>query len=113
MFLFSNMLETFLWALNTELTIRIITITKSIAIKYNLCLLYIIPPTTMRLLIKKNKINLVEYKMNFEAFFGISKESINKNCIICQNFDISLFSSKVSKDIFVKTANIKSATIIA
>ncbi|MDR2066864.1 MAG: hypothetical protein LBP57_03380 [Endomicrobium sp.] len=51
--------------------------------------------------------------MNFKTFFGIDKKNIKKNCIICQNFDISLFSREVSNGLFVKSTNIKTATIIA
>jgi purine-nucleoside phosphorylase len=51
--------------------------------------------------------------MNFKTFFGNDEQSIKRNCIICQNFDISLFSNEVSDGLFVKSANIKTATIIA
>jgi uncharacterized Fe-S radical SAM superfamily protein PflX len=51
--------------------------------------------------------------MNFKTFFGTDEQSINRNCIICQNFDISLFSNEVSNGLFFKSANIKTATVIA
>ena len=50
--------------------------------------------------------------MDFKTFFGSDAKNIKKNCIICQSFDISLFSNKVSNGLFVKSTNTKTATII-
>ncbi|MDR1942342.1 MAG: hypothetical protein LBQ47_08450 [Endomicrobium sp.] len=51
--------------------------------------------------------------MNFNAFFGISKEQIKKTCILCQNADLPLFSSKSTAGLFVKTADAPKAAAIA
>ncbi|MDR2818480.1 MAG: hypothetical protein LBB37_03465 [Endomicrobium sp.] len=51
--------------------------------------------------------------MDFKTFFGIFEKDIKHNCIICQSYDISLFSDKISVGLFVKCANIANATVIA
>jgi purine-nucleoside phosphorylase len=51
--------------------------------------------------------------MDFTTFFGIDAKNIKKNCIICQNFDISLFSNKVLNGLFIKSININDITVIA
>jgi nucleoside phosphorylase len=51
--------------------------------------------------------------MDFRAFFGIIEKDIKHNCIICQSYDLSLFSDKISNGLFAKCTNIANATIIA
>lgn len=53
--------------------------------------------------------------MNFKKFFGLSASDIKQNCIFCQNADFSLFAKdgNSAKGLFVKTANTRSATVIA
>ncbi|MDR0977992.1 MAG: hypothetical protein LBL71_03030 [Endomicrobium sp.] len=51
--------------------------------------------------------------MDFKTFFAIDKKDIQRNCIICQNYDLSLFSNKISNGFFVKCANTANATVIA
>jgi purine-nucleoside phosphorylase len=51
--------------------------------------------------------------MDFKAFFGVIEKDIKYNCIICQGYDLSLFSSKISNGLFAKCANIANATVIA
>ena len=51
--------------------------------------------------------------MDFKTFFGTDRKNIKQNCIICQSYDLSLFSNEVSNGLFVKSANTDNATIIA
>lgn len=51
--------------------------------------------------------------MNFKDFFGTNINDVKENCIICQSFDLPLFSQKSSNGFFVKTACLKNTTIIA
>jgi uridine phosphorylase len=51
--------------------------------------------------------------MDFKAFFGITEKDIKHNCIICQSYDLSLFSNKISNGLFAKCSNIVNATVIA
>lgn len=51
--------------------------------------------------------------MNFKDYFSISPSAIKETCIICQTYDLSLFSDKSQNAFFLKTASLKNATIIA
>jgi len=51
--------------------------------------------------------------MNFKDFFNMDAENIKRNCIICNEFDIDLFSKDIKKGLFVKTANIENCSVIA
>lgn len=51
--------------------------------------------------------------MNFKDFFGIPSCDIKNSCIICQNYDLSLFAEESLNGFFIKTANFGDATIIA
>jgi nucleoside phosphorylase len=51
--------------------------------------------------------------MDFKTFFGMIEKDIKYNCIICQSYDLVLFSDKISHGLFAKCANIANATIIA
>ncbi|MDR2772990.1 MAG: hypothetical protein LBB93_05940 [Elusimicrobiota bacterium] len=53
--------------------------------------------------------------MDFFSFFAIKPQEISQNCIVCQNYDLSLFMSaggKIHNGLFVKTIQTKNATII-
>jgi purine-nucleoside phosphorylase len=50
--------------------------------------------------------------MNFKNYFSVAKNEIKKNCIICQSFDLPLFSCVSKNGLFVKTAQIENATVI-
>jgi purine-nucleoside phosphorylase len=51
--------------------------------------------------------------MDFKTFFGIVEKDIKHNCIVCQSYDLSLFSNKTANGLFAKCANITNTTIIA
>ncbi|MCL2485333.1 MAG: hypothetical protein FWF00_01215 [Endomicrobia bacterium] len=51
--------------------------------------------------------------MEFEKFFAIDKKDIKETCVICQSFDLGLFSQDSNNGFFVKTAQTENATIIA
>jgi hypothetical protein len=51
--------------------------------------------------------------MNFKTFFGIEEKDVKHNCIVCQNYDLSLFSDKTSDGLFAKCAIIENVTIIS
>ena len=51
--------------------------------------------------------------MEFKDFFGMSSSEIKKICIICQNYDLPLFSQESKNGFFVKTADAGNATAIA
>ena len=51
--------------------------------------------------------------MDFKDYFAIAKDEIRETCIICQGFDLPLFSKTAKNGLFVKTAQIENATIIA
>ncbi len=51
--------------------------------------------------------------MNFKDYFNIESVDVQKNCIICQVFDLSLFSDKSNNGFFVKTAQAQNTTVIA
>jgi len=51
--------------------------------------------------------------MDFKNFFAIAKNEIRETCIICQGFDLPLFSKTAKNGLFVKTAQMENATIIA
>jgi purine-nucleoside phosphorylase len=50
--------------------------------------------------------------MDFKDFFGIPLSKAQSSCIICQNYDMPLFSKEASNGFFVKTANEGKATVI-
>ncbi|MDR2426788.1 MAG: hypothetical protein LBD46_06405 [Endomicrobium sp.] len=50
--------------------------------------------------------------MEFKDFFGIQKQEIKEDCIICQLYDLPLFAKKSEIGFFVKTAEAENATII-
>ncbi|MDR2191551.1 MAG: hypothetical protein LBO62_01545 [Endomicrobium sp.] len=50
--------------------------------------------------------------MDFKSYFAAAKDEIKKTCIICQSFDLPLFSSVSKNGLFVKTAQIKNATVV-
>jgi purine-nucleoside phosphorylase len=51
--------------------------------------------------------------MNFRDFFNMGAENVKRNCIICNEFDIGLFSNDIKKGLFVKTANFENCSVIA
>ncbi|MCL2334611.1 MAG: hypothetical protein FWC57_00945 [Endomicrobia bacterium] len=51
--------------------------------------------------------------MNFKDYFGIEKNDVLKNCILCQSYDLPLFSKESENGFFVKTSKTKNATVIA
>jgi purine-nucleoside phosphorylase len=51
--------------------------------------------------------------MDFKKYFRTAEKNIRPNCIICQSFDVSLFTDKTSSGLFVKYADAGDATVIA
>jgi nucleoside phosphorylase len=51
--------------------------------------------------------------MNFNVFFGVSRDKIKETCIICQTSDLQLFSPEACAGLFVKTAAAGKASVIA
>jgi len=51
--------------------------------------------------------------MNFKDYFGIEKDDMRKNCVLCQSYDLPLFSKEAQNGFFVKTAQTEKATVIA
>ena len=51
--------------------------------------------------------------MKFKEYFGTEPSDIKKTCILCQNYDMPLFSDSSANGFFVKSADAGSATVIA